>query len=199
MEENIFDFKDIVDIYEIANDLLISLETTSPQGEVVLMYQIRYAFDHFIDALKLSKNSKSDKKAIDDEINRARGHLIRVIYDVTEIIVLRTFTTLHKSVRFINPKVINEVYSDYHSDYEKIYKFRDKLNEYKKSKSNDDDISVLKDLQQIVKDSLEIVAKFELKKKQMRQTTVRYLIWAGVGLVITAGVTFVITYFASRA
>lgn len=148
--------------------------------------------------MSIIQSSKIDNDKIERELKGSRGHLVRTVFDIAEIVILRNLKLLHNGVRFILPKTISEAYPNYHKDYEKHLDYRDRLIDLKNKKSSDTDISDLEELKNMVDDSIKICNKFHIKKKLMRQATNRYLIWSALGVIVTAGITAVVTYFSSR-
>lgn len=190
--------EDLIGAYRIANDLFITLDTISREGEAALMYQFRYSLDHLLDGIEGIQSGNLNDKQIESEIKGSRGHLVRIIYDCAELIILRNFKALHNSVRFVSPKAIQAVYPDFYTEYKTICESRDKLINYKINKSNDVSLDELKEIKKVVFDSIKIVESLDIKKKLMRKEMKQNLVWTALGFIISMSATALITYFCSR-
>lgn len=192
------------ELYNKANEVVVKLESTTQVGRYPLIYQLRDSFDHFMDALQVIEFSSKDYLCTDlekakKELKSCKAHLIRVIFDASELCVLTSLNFLTRKTRFTSPKIIKEVYPQFYVDYPNLVKNKSKIEELKLIKSTEMKMEELDELVEIAKKSLKIRKDFECARKLLGKETFKSIGFWVIGIVITAIVTASITKWISNS
>ncbi len=123
--------------YDRAKVTTIKAESLDPQntGYIQPLHEQRYALDHFVRAIKYSKDDINDTKIL-KAINSSIGHLQRAYSDSIEWILISVKDEFLKVLQPYTNELINQVFPEYYqtirSDIEDITEI---VNEYKNQKS----------------------------------------------------------------
>lgn len=226
-------YDNLIAFYNVANELYIYMDTYADAAMVNMSLELRYALDHVIEALDYIRKNNSLLDSIiwmrthtednlseytfppqalseifccQNKLKSANGHIIRCAYDSFEILCLERLDEIETTINRTSQTILHRIGLNIVEVYQRIYKIKKEIAEFKIKKDQDVTVDDLKKLLDKAKEYLSFydenmvklysIAQEQAKEKRFSRKTfwLSMIINTVVTLGVTIGVTFLVEW-----